>query len=116
MDARQRCDDMKQQDAPYRAPSGVSVRPWQCAMLALASGITGLITSVYLWWKPETRMIRTLGQQVGLFSAIVGIGLAMTGAYGAGKGSGRRLAILAFIVNTAVLCFTLDSMFHIVNW
>src|SRR4051812_39818037 len=115
MDARERNDDMKQQDASYRPPSGVAVRPWHCAMLALASGVTGLITSIYLWWKPETRMVRTLGQQVGLFSAIVGIGLALIGAYGAGK-AGRRLAILAFIVNLAVLCFTLDSMFHLVIW
>src|SRR3954470_21214370 len=103
---------MKQQDASYRpAAAPPIVRPWHCAILSLASGCTGLITSVYLWWKPETRLVRTLGQQVGLFSALVGIGLAVIAIYSMTRGA-RWLAIFAFVVNIAVLCFTLDSMFR----
>jgi hypothetical protein len=105
----------KQQDASYRRSPAFAARRWHCAILSLASGITGLATSIYLWWKPETRLVRTLGQQVGLFSAVIGIGLALIAAYGSAK-LARRLSVIALIVNIAVLCFTLDNMLHIINW
>src|SRR5438105_7912345 len=105
---------MKENAGPPSASHPSLVQPWHCAALSLASGTIGPVTSFYLWWHPETRTVKMLGQQLGLLSAVAGIGLAVISAWATKKGGRRRLAILAFLVNFAVLCFTLDSMFSII--
>ena len=86
-----------------------------CAMFSLASGTVSLVVAFLIWWQPLTADIKSIGQQAGLFSAALGLLLAGIAAASQRKRV-RRVAVLAVIVNVAILSLTLDNMFRIVQW
>jgi hypothetical protein len=85
-----------------------------CALLSLASGIMSLVVAFLLWFGAFDAHIRRIGEQAGLFSALVGLVLAGI-AMASGRKKVRRLAVAAIIVNLAILSFTFDSIFMLIR-
>jgi hypothetical protein len=81
-----------------------------CALLSLVSGVVGLAMALVLWWRALPKDIDRLGDQAGMFSAAVGLSLAAIGIASTRK-SVRRVAIVALLVNIAILAFVLDNIF-----
>lgn len=85
-----------------------------CAILSLTSGLMSLIVAFLLWWGAFDAHIRRIGEQAGLFSALVGLVLAGIGL-ASGKKRVRKIAIAAIIVNLAILSFTFDTIFMLIR-
>ncbi len=82
-----------------------------CAVLSLFSGLVSLVVAFLLWWEPTLRQsIKHLGEQASVFSAILGLVLAGIGLTSQRKRV-RRVALVAVIVNLAILSFTVDTIF-----
>jgi hypothetical protein len=101
-------------ETPDRSPSLASALGMPCALLSLASGLMSLIVAFLLWWGAPGAHIRHIGEQAGVFSALVGLVLAGIGM-ASGRKRVRRLAIAAIIVNLAILSFTFDSIFMLIR-
>jgi hypothetical protein len=86
-----------------------------CAVLSLASGVISFIVAAIVWWRQLQPNIQVIGEQAGLFSSLMGLGLAAIGA-ASGRKRTRRVAIVAIVVNIAVLSLALDEMIGIVRW
>ena len=86
-----------------------------CSILSLASGAVGLAVSLLLWWRTVPRDIGRIGEQAGLFSAALGLVLASIGLASQRKRV-RRVAIVALLINIAIVSFTLDNIFTFVRW
>jgi hypothetical protein len=80
-----------------------------CALLSLSSGVVSLIVAFLLWWYTFATPIKQLGEQAGVFSALLGLVLAGIGLSSGRKGA-RRVALLAVIVNLSIVCFTVDTI------
>jgi hypothetical protein len=87
----------------------------QCALLSVCSGAVSLAVAFILWWRMLPGDIRRIGNQAGLFSAVLGLVLACIAAGSHRKGV-RRVAMVALVVNLTILCFTLDNMFSLIRW
>ena len=85
-----------------------------CGLLSLASGMMSLVVTMLLWWQTLPADIRRIGQQAGLFSAVLGLALAGIAAASQRKRV-RRLAVVAVVVNMFILMLTLDSMFNLLR-
>lgn len=81
-----------------------------CALLSLASGVVGLAMALVLWWRVLPKDIDRIGDQAGLFSAAVGLGLASI-ALASQRKNVRRVGILALLINIAIISFVLDNIF-----
>ena len=86
-----------------------------CSLLSLASGAVGLTVALVMWWKTNVREITRIAEQASLFSAAVGLLLASIGLASQRKRV-RRVAIVALLVNIAIVSFTLDNIFTFVRW
>jgi hypothetical protein len=80
-----------------------------CAVLSLASGAVSLVVAFLLWWGTFAPWIKRVGEQAGVFSALLGLVLAGIGLTSTRKGV-RRIAIAAVIVNLSIVCFTADTI------
>jgi hypothetical protein len=86
-----------------------------CALLSLASGVVSLVVAFMLWWQNFGDGVQRIGQQAGLFSAALGLTLAVIALASPRKGV-RRLAIAALTVNVFILCLTIDSIFKLLAY
>lgn len=81
-----------------------------CALLSLASGLVSLSVAFLLWWGPTLRhSIKHIGENAGLFSAVLGLVLAGIGLASQRKRV-RLIALVATIVNLTIICFTADNI------
>jgi hypothetical protein len=86
-----------------------------CALLSVFSGTVSLVVAFLLWWRTLPQDIQRIGQQASLFSAATGLALAGIAAASQRKRV-RRIAIVAVVVNVAILSLTLDNMYSLVRW
>ena len=86
-----------------------------CALLSLCSGSVSLVVAFLLWWRTLPPDIRRIGEQASLFSAALGLALAGIAAASQRKRV-RRVAAAALVINLAILCLTLDSIFTLIRW
>lgn len=98
-------------DRPTTLPAALGM---PCALLSLASGVMSLLVAFLLWWGAPGTHIRHIGEQAGVFSALVGLVLAGIGM-ASGRKKVRRLSLAAIIVNLAILSFTLDTIFLLIR-
>ena len=105
---------MKSSSPPDRWPSAAAALGMPCAVLSLVSGLMSLGVAFLLWWSAPGSHIRHIGEQAGLFSALVGLVLAGIGM-ASGRKKVRRIAIAAIIVNLAILSFTFDTIFMLIR-
>lgn len=91
------------------ASSFASTLGMPCSLLSLASGAVSLVVAFLLWWGTFAAPIKRVGEQAGVFSALLGLVLAGIGLASHRKGV-RRIALLAVIVNLSIVCFTVDTI------
>jgi len=105
---------MKTETTPRSPSSLAGALGMPCALLSLASGVVSLVVAFILWWGPFAGSIRRMGEQAGVFSAALGLVLA-----GIGMASQRKrvrwVALLAVVVNLAILSFTIDTIFMLMR-
>ena len=85
-----------------------------CALISLASGAVSLVVAFILWWGTFAAPIKKVGEQAGVFSALLGLvlaGIALT----AHRKSVRRVALIAVIINLSIVCFTVDSILKLLR-
>ena len=80
-----------------------------CALLSLGSGTISLVVAFILWWFVYPKAIKNIGEQAGVFSAVLGLVLAWIGLASHRK-SVRRVALAAVVVNLSIVCFTADTI------
>ena len=85
-----------------------------CALLSLLSGTVSLVVAFMLWWNYIGPGVQRIGQQAGLFSAVLGLALAGI-ALASPRKRVRGLAILALTINIFIACLTLDSIFQLLH-
>jgi hypothetical protein len=85
-----------------------------CSLLSLASGIVSLVVAFLLWWGTFAAPIKQVGEQAGVFSALLGLVLAGIGLASHRK-TVRRVAVLAVIVNLSIVCFTVDTILKLLR-
>jgi hypothetical protein len=86
----------------------------QCAWLSIASGAVSVVVAFLLWWQNVAPELARIGQQAGIFSAVLGLTLAAIGAASQRKRV-RRVAAGGVVVNLFLLALTLDSIFSILR-
>ena len=95
-------------------PSFANALGMPCALISLASGAVSLVVAFILWWGTFAAPIKKVGEQAGVFSALLGLvlaGIALT----AHRKPVRRVALVAVIVNLAILCFTIDTILKLLR-
>jgi hypothetical protein len=106
---------MKAETSPTRSSSVTGALGMPCALLSLASGVVSLAVAVLLWWGPFfPPLIKRIGEQAGVFSAVLGLVLAGIGMASQRKRV-RRVALIAVVVNLAILSFTIDTIFMLMR-
>jgi formate-dependent nitrite reductase membrane component NrfD len=85
-----------------------------CALLSLSSGLVSLVVAFLLWWQYTDEKIQKVGEQAGLFSALLGLTLAFI-ALASPRRRVRGIAILALAVNFLILSLTIDSIFGLIR-
>ena len=95
--------------SPSPSSSFANALGMPCSLLSLGSGVVSLIVAFLLWWGTFATPIKQLGEQAGLFSALLGLVLAGIGLASHRKGV-RRVALIALIVNLSIVCFTADTI------
>ena len=85
-----------------------------CSLLSLASGVVSLVVAFLLWWGTFPAPIKHIGEQAGVFSALLGLVLAGIGMASQRKRV-RRIALIAVLVNLAILSFTIDTIFMLMR-
>jgi hypothetical protein len=106
---------MKSETSQRSSASLIGALGMPCAVLSLFSGLVSLVVAFLLWWEPTLRhSIKHLGEQAGVFSAILGLVLAGIGMASQRKRV-RRVALLAVVVNLAILSFTIDTIFMLMR-
>jgi hypothetical protein len=101
--------EASERSAPVAPSSFANALGMPCALLSLASGAVSLVVAFLLWWYTFATPIKQLGEQAGVFSALLGLVLAGIGLASHRKGA-RRVALLAVIVNLSIVCFTVDTI------
>jgi hypothetical protein len=96
-------------DRPSAPSTFANALGMPCALLSLASGAVSLVVAFLLWWYTFATPIKQLGEQAGVFSALLGLVLAGIGLASHRKGA-RRVALIAVIVNLSIVCFTADTI------
>src|SRR4051812_16559306 len=104
---------MKPQSTHAR-PSLPGAIGMQSAWLSVATGGVSLIVAMLLWWQSVPHEIARIGQQAGIFSALLGLMLAGIGAASQRKRV-RRVAAGGVVVNLFILALTLDQIFSILR-
>ena len=105
-------DTSQRPSASASLPRGALGMP--CALLSLASGVVSLVVAFLLWWGTFAPWIKRIGEQAGVFSALLGLLLAGIGLASQRKRV-RRVALIAVVVNLAILSFTIDTIFKLMR-
>ena len=86
----------------------------QSAWLSVATGGVSLIVAFLFWWQNVPHELARVGQQAGIFSALLGLMLAGIGA-ASQRTRVRRVAAGGVVVNLFILALTLDQIFSILR-
>src|ERR1700759_1574155 len=81
-----------------------------CAIMSLVGGVVGLTMTLVFWWNALPKWIERLGDEAGIFSAIIGITLACM-AISSQRKSARVIGFLAILINLAIIAFVVDNFF-----
>ena len=101
--------DTSEPSAPAAPSSFANALGMPCALLSLASGAVALVVAFLLWWYTFATPIKQLGEQAGLFAALLGLVLAGIGLASHRKAA-RWIALLAVIINLSIVWFTVATI------